>query len=166
MSGWQALDQFLQTDPQDVGCDRAMEILDIYVDVVIRQGTDATERRYPGVAAHLRACGPCGELRRPARGRQLTHVADVTGRDSQFGRLKHEWAMLPLRVRRLARVRLHVDLTVLTKLASALLTARTPRGHRTDSRPAPRRWGLHHARTPTTGRSGWFRGRSAQANGH
>ena len=61
MTGWRALDQFLQTDPQDVGCDQAMEILDLYVDAVIRQGADATERRYPGVAAHLRACGPCGE---------------------------------------------------------------------------------------------------------
>ena len=61
MSGWHALDQFLRTDPRDVGCERAMEILDIYVDAVVRHGADATERRYPGVAAHLRACGPCGE---------------------------------------------------------------------------------------------------------
>ena len=61
MSGWQALDQFLRTDPRDVGCDQAMEILDIYVDAVIKDGADATGRRYPGVAAHLRACGPCGE---------------------------------------------------------------------------------------------------------
>jgi hypothetical protein len=61
MRGWQALDQFLRTDPRDVGCERAMELLDIYVDAVMAQGTDATERRYPGVAAHLRACGPCGE---------------------------------------------------------------------------------------------------------
>jgi hypothetical protein len=38
-----------------------MEILDLYVDAVIRQGAATTERRYPGVAAHLRACGPCGE---------------------------------------------------------------------------------------------------------
>jgi len=34
--------------------------------------------------------------------------------------------MLPLRVRLTARVRLYVDLTVLTQLASALLAARTP----------------------------------------
>jgi len=34
--------------------------------------------------------------------------------------------MLPLRVRRIFRVRLHVDLTILSQLASALLTARTP----------------------------------------
>ncbi len=41
-----------------------------------------------------------------------------------FGRLKHEWAMLPVRVRGLERVRLHVDLTMLAPLASALATAR------------------------------------------
>ena len=45
--------------------------------------------------------------------------------EREFGHLKHEWAMLPLRVRRLARVRLHVDLSILAQLASALLTART-----------------------------------------
>ena len=37
-----------------------------------------------------------------------------------FGRLKHEWGMAPLRVRGVERVRLHVDLTILTKLAVAL----------------------------------------------
>jgi hypothetical protein len=42
----------------------------------------------------------------------------------EFGALEHEWGMLPLRVRRLPRVRLHVDLTILTRLASALLKAR------------------------------------------
>lgn len=46
--------------------------------------------------------------------------------EREFGRLKHEWGMLPLRVRRLARVRLHVDLTVLTTLASALAATRAP----------------------------------------
>lgn len=44
--------------------------------------------------------------------------------EREFGRLKHEWAMLPLRVRRIERVRLHVDLTVLTRLAVALDRAR------------------------------------------
>ncbi len=41
-----------------------------------------------------------------------------------FGRLKNEWAMLPLRVRRIAKVRLHVDLTILAQLATALAKAR------------------------------------------
>jgi hypothetical protein len=61
MTGWHALDEFLRTDPRDVGCEQAMDVLDIYVDAVIKDGAGATERRYPGVAAHLRACGPCGE---------------------------------------------------------------------------------------------------------
>lgn len=61
MNGWQALDQFLRTDPQDIGCGQAMEMLDIYVDAVIKQGAEAAQRRYPGVTTHLRACGPCGD---------------------------------------------------------------------------------------------------------
>lgn len=43
MNGWTSLDRFLRTDPRDVEC------------------AEAAERRFPGVAAHLRACGPCGE---------------------------------------------------------------------------------------------------------
>jgi hypothetical protein len=61
MTGLQALDEFLRTDPRDVGCEQAREVLDIYVDVVSTDGAAAAERRFPGVAAHLRACGPCGE---------------------------------------------------------------------------------------------------------
>ncbi|HEY3087125.1 MAG TPA: hypothetical protein VGJ59_03575 [Jatrophihabitantaceae bacterium] len=59
MSEWGALDRFLQTDPRDVGCEQAMAILHVYVDLVA-SGADA-EQRYPGVAAHLAACGPCDE---------------------------------------------------------------------------------------------------------
>ena len=44
--------------------------------------------------------------------------------ERSFGELKHEWAMLPLRIRRLPRVALHVDLTILTRLACALNAAR------------------------------------------
>ena len=42
-----------------------------------------------------------------------------------FGRPKHEWGMLPLRVRRIERVRLHVDLSILAELATALEGARS-----------------------------------------
>jgi hypothetical protein len=59
MNGWPALDRFLQTDPRDVGCGEAMEMLHVYVDLVAAGGP--AEQRYPGLAAHLRACGPCGE---------------------------------------------------------------------------------------------------------
>jgi hypothetical protein len=44
--------------------------------------------------------------------------------EREFGRLKHEWALLPLRVRGIERVRLHADLTILAKLATALSRAR------------------------------------------
>jgi hypothetical protein len=37
-----------------------------------------------------------------------------------FGRLKNEWSLTPLRVRRIERVRLHADLTILSQLTSAL----------------------------------------------
>jgi hypothetical protein len=59
MSDLERLDRFLRTDPRDVGCDEAIAVLHIYVDLVAA-GEDAA-RRYPGVAAHLAACGPCGE---------------------------------------------------------------------------------------------------------
>ncbi|MGW5361137.1 hypothetical protein [Actinopolymorpha pittospori] len=53
------LRQFLDTDPRDVACERAMELLHVYVDLKVA-GEDP-EERYPGVAAHLRACGPCSD---------------------------------------------------------------------------------------------------------
>jgi hypothetical protein len=52
------LERFLRTDPRDVGCDEALAVLHIYVGLVAA-GEEAV--RYPGVAAHLLACGPCGE---------------------------------------------------------------------------------------------------------
>jgi len=45
--------------------------------------------------------------------------------EREFGRLKNEWALLSLRVRRIERVRLHADLTILARLATALVKART-----------------------------------------
>ncbi len=37
-----------------------------------------------------------------------------------FGRLKNEWSLAPLRVRRIERVQLHANLTILSQLTSAL----------------------------------------------
>jgi hypothetical protein len=59
MNEREVLERFLRTDPRDVGCGEATAVLHIYVDL-IAGGQDATAR-YPGVAAHLAACGPCGE---------------------------------------------------------------------------------------------------------
>lgn len=59
MSDWSELDAFLETDPADVGCDEAMRILHVYVELVA--GGEDAAARYPGVASHLRQCGPCSE---------------------------------------------------------------------------------------------------------
>jgi hypothetical protein len=61
MTGWPtALDRFLQTDPRDVGCAEAMDLLHVYVELVAADAA-AAQQRYPGIAAHLGACGPCAE---------------------------------------------------------------------------------------------------------
>jgi hypothetical protein len=61
MTGSAELDRFLATDPSDVGCEQAMQILHVYVELVDEQAPGVAAGRYPGVAAHLAACGPCGE---------------------------------------------------------------------------------------------------------
>src|SRR5439155_16120338 len=53
-----------------------------------------------------------------ARFNALYHQRGAVERE--FGRLKHEWALLPLRVRRMERVKLHADLSILARLAVAL----------------------------------------------
>jgi hypothetical protein len=59
MDGRPELDRFVRTDPRDVGCARAMGMLHIYAELTAAGGP--AEQRYAGIAAHLRACGPCGE---------------------------------------------------------------------------------------------------------
>ncbi len=59
MNGWSELDRFLRADPRDVGCTEAMEMMHIYADLVA--SGEPAEERYPGITAHLQACGPCGE---------------------------------------------------------------------------------------------------------
>jgi transposase, IS5 family len=62
--------------------------------------------------------------------------------EREFGRLKNQWGLKPLRVRGLDRVRLHADLTILTKLACALARVRAAATLATrprSARPASRR---------------------------
>jgi hypothetical protein len=59
MNGWADLDRFFRTDPRDVGCAQAMQMLHVYAELLAAGAL--AEQRYPGIAAHLRACGPCGE---------------------------------------------------------------------------------------------------------
>lgn len=44
--------------------------------------------------------------------------------EREFGRLKHEYGLSPLRTRGLARVQLHADLVMLARLSQALARAR------------------------------------------
>lgn len=57
--GWAQLERFLATDPRDVGCEAALEVLHVYSELFV--AGEHPERRFPGMAAHLEACGPCGE---------------------------------------------------------------------------------------------------------
>lgn len=57
MKGRSELDRFLEADPKDVGCQEAMELLHVYVDLIADDANAGDH--YPGIAAHLRACGPC-----------------------------------------------------------------------------------------------------------
>jgi ribosomal protein S18 acetylase RimI-like enzyme len=59
MSRWGELGAFLRTDPRDVGCEEAMAALHVYADMLL--SGERPEERFPGVAAHLRACGPCND---------------------------------------------------------------------------------------------------------
>lgn len=62
MTEYPALDRFLLTDLRDVGCDQALAVLHVYLDLVLAEhGGGAARARYPGVAAHLLACGPCDD---------------------------------------------------------------------------------------------------------
>jgi len=57
--GWAELERFLSTDPRDAGCEEAMKALHVYAELVM-SGEDPDER-WPGLAAHFEACGPCQE---------------------------------------------------------------------------------------------------------
>ncbi len=59
MTGENALTRFLRTDPRDVGCDEAWRVAHVYAEIV--EAGDDPEARFPGVTAHLGACGPCDE---------------------------------------------------------------------------------------------------------
>ena len=59
MNHRERLERMLATDPADIGCEAAIALLHVYVDLIAAD--EGAAREYPGVAAHLAACGPCGE---------------------------------------------------------------------------------------------------------
>jgi hypothetical protein len=82
---------------------------------------------------------PTGECKPGSVWRKASRLHPLIPRDSKrfgdlyrgrsavertFGRLKHEYGLGPIRVRRLERVALHADLCILAHLAQALARAR------------------------------------------
>ncbi|MER7181279.1 hypothetical protein ABT404_17660 [Streptomyces hyaluromycini] len=59
LSARASLERFLTTDPRDVGCDEALRVLHVYVE--LKAAGDDPELHWPGVSAHLLSCGPCDE---------------------------------------------------------------------------------------------------------
>ena len=59
MSGWAELDRLLMTDPRDCSCEHAMELLDVYAELIANNADAAV--RHPDIAAHLAQCGPCSQ---------------------------------------------------------------------------------------------------------
>ncbi|MGH3132294.1 MAG: transposase [Gaiellaceae bacterium] len=94
-------------------------------------------------ACRLRAASkwrcPTGECAPKSRWIKASRMQPLIPRDSkrwrdlyrgraaverEFGNLKHRFALAPLRVRGLARIQLHADLTMLARLSQALARAR------------------------------------------
>jgi RNA polymerase sigma-70 factor (ECF subfamily) len=79
------LEHFLHVDPADVGCDEALRLLHVYVDL-FQADRRTAQHRYPGIVAHLAACGPCGDdfsgLLAAVSGRSPDTADGVTGRRS------------------------------------------------------------------------------------
>jgi Transposase DDE domain len=92
-----------------------------------RRGREASKWRCP-----TGECSPASrwikaDRLHPLIPRELRRRKLYRGRaavEREFGRLKNEWALLPLRVRALERVQLHADLTMLARLSCALARAR------------------------------------------
>ncbi len=112
----------LQRTPSTCAMDRGYDVERVYGECAERDVQPVIPlRQTPGVkrGAHLEGEADGSRLRPmlerdSERWRTLYKARGAVERE--FGRLKHEWAMLPLRVRGLARVRLHVNLTILAKL--------------------------------------------------
>ena len=101
---------------------------EITPDAILVQG-DTTTVATAALAAFYKGVrvGHVEVLMQDVYSRTIARSAAVRRRASverEFGRLKHEWSLLPLRVRGVDRVRLHADLTILAKLACRLATER------------------------------------------
>ena len=75
-----------------------------------------------GVRHRESTCGSLGLRPQPGIAAPMREIRSPVERD--LGAVKHEWALLPLWVRRWERVKLHVGLTILAELSCAFARAR------------------------------------------
>ena len=65
MTGWDELDRFLRTDPRDVGCDQALHILHVYVELIL---DDASGTRRPvAIPGSPRTCSAAARAPRTTK---------------------------------------------------------------------------------------------------
>lgn len=92
-------------------------------------GRKATKWRCPTGECPPKSVWLKADRRNPLIPRETKRWRDLyRGRASverEFGRLKHQYGLAPIRVRGLACVQLHADLTMLARLSQALARART-----------------------------------------
>jgi hypothetical protein len=81
---------------------------------------DRIRRRGRGVPEVVDGTRPATSARASDDRAVQDSVSTAWSVERDLGYLKHEGALLPLRVRRIHRVKLHVDLTILRRLAVAL----------------------------------------------
>ena len=88
MTGWAALERFLPTDPRDVGCEQAMHVLHVYVELILDNANWIRRHRRPrdrgGTPLPGRGCSPArlwpvrrGLRRSPRRGSNRSPLTDV-----------------------------------------------------------------------------------------
>jgi len=89
---------------------------------------NATKWRCPTRECAPASCWIKADRLHPLIPRETTRWRDLyRGRaavEREFGRLKHQWVLSPIRVRGIERIALHADLVMLARLAAALARAR------------------------------------------
>lgn len=56
---WRDLERYLRPDPDDPGCDKVRDRLDVYAEMSVQDQRPAL--RHPEIARHLGACVACGQ---------------------------------------------------------------------------------------------------------
>jgi hypothetical protein len=113
-------------EPKTVACDKGYDNNRVYAEIEGRgcepiiplRGARGKQLAMPGIGGRLFPRIP----RHSQRFRDLYRGRAAVERE--FGRLKNDYGLAPLRVRGLERVRLHADLTMLARLGQALSRAR------------------------------------------